>query len=79
MIARFKTPSLRNLGMSGPYFHNGSSKSLKESLVHYQSISEKVRKNKVRNPAPQLRPMQLTDRDIDDLKAFLESLNEDYD
>lgn len=79
MVARFKTPTLRNLGMSNPYFHNGASNSIKESVEHYQKFSEMIRQNKVKNPAPQMRMMRLTDQDVDDLSKFLETLNENYD
>jgi cytochrome c peroxidase len=79
MVARFKTPSLRNLGMSNPYFHDGSSQTIKETLVHYKDFSQKVRQKKVKNPAPQMRMMKITDEDIENLKAFLESLNENYE
>ena len=33
----FKTPSLRNLSLTAPYFHNGSAKSITETLVVYNN------------------------------------------
>ena len=79
MLARFKTPSLRNLSFSDPYFHNGSSKSLKSVLKHYQEMSTLVRKAQVVNPAPQMRALMINEKDIADLEAFLKSLDEDYE
>lgn len=79
MAARFKTPSLRNLGMSEPYFHDGSARTIEETLVHYRDFSEKVRMGEVVNPAPQMRMMRISDQDIEDLKAFIDSLNENYE
>lgn len=79
MIARFKTPTLRNLSMSTPYFHNGKFKTLKDSIVHYQKMSDLLRAGKMRNPAPQMRMMHLNSKDISDLEAFMNALNENYD
>jgi cytochrome c peroxidase len=79
MAGRFKTPTLRNLGMSNPYFHDGSASTIKETLTHYQNFARKVRQRTIANPAPQMRMMRISDQDIEDLNAFLESLNEDYD
>jgi cytochrome c peroxidase len=79
MVARMKTPTLRNLSMSNPYFHDGYGKDLKAVLIHYRDFSEKVRKGEVLNPAPQMRMMQMSDEDISNLEAFLKALNEDYD
>ena len=36
-IGKFKTPSLRNLGFTAPYMHDGRFGSLGEVLSHYQS------------------------------------------
>ena len=35
----FKVPSLRNIAMTGPYFHNGATASLEDAVLmmgHYQ-------------------------------------------
>jgi cytochrome c peroxidase len=34
-LGAFKTPSLRNIGQTAPYFHNSSAKSLKEAIDYY--------------------------------------------
>lgn len=78
-VARFKTPSLRNLGHSGPYFHNGQASTLFETIKHYKDVAEISREGYLRNGAPQLRGINLADEDIKNLEAFLFSLNEDYE
>ncbi len=35
MCGAFKVPSLRNVAVSGPYFHNGSIKTLREAVALY--------------------------------------------
>jgi cytochrome c peroxidase len=79
MIARIKTPSLRNLGHSVPYLHNGSKSTLTEVIDLYISSSELKRQGKLRNGAPQLRMMSIKNEDKPSLKAFLDSLNENYE
>lgn len=36
-LAKFKTPSLRNIEITGPYMHDGRFKTLKQVLEHYNS------------------------------------------
>ncbi len=79
MIARFKTTTVRNLGHSNPYFYNGSAKTIEDAVRHYKTVSDLMRKGELRNPAPQLRGISITEEDIKSLTAFLESLNENYE
>ncbi len=77
-IALFKTPSLRILGQSDPYMHDGSRDSLGATLFFYREMFEATAKGLVRNPDPSMNGPALDSRDIRHLEAFLESLNEDY-
>ncbi|HTQ97742.1 MAG TPA: hypothetical protein VMH89_13110, partial [Candidatus Acidoferrum sp.] len=77
-IALFKTPSLRDLGHSDPYFHTGRMKSIGDAIKFYQNFSSKARIGKVRNAAPELAEVSLDDAALAPLAAFLRSLNEDY-
>ncbi|MBS0155361.1 MAG: hypothetical protein JSS38_12245 [Nitrospira sp.] len=77
-IARFKTPSLRDLGHSAPFMHNGQFDSLDDVLEFYQEVSDLARNGTLRNGATQLRGIALKPADIVPLAAFLKSLNEDY-
>lgn len=78
-LGRIKTPTLRNLNHSEPYFHNGKAKTTLEVLDHYQNVSKLKRRGKLRNGANQMRMLNLSEQDKKDLAAFLETLNSDYD
>ena len=76
---RFKTPTLRSLGQSGPYLHSGESADLKEVLQLYFEISHRQRRGEIKNGDPFLNAMHIMPHDFAALEAFLNSLNEDYD
>jgi cytochrome c peroxidase len=65
----FKTPSLRNVALTGPYMHDGSLKTLVD-VVNYYSAGGFYSPNK----SDLLRPIELTDQEKQALVAFLESL-----
>src|SRR6266851_3529370 len=69
-IASFKTPSLRNVLVTGPYFHDGSQETLWDVSDHYN------KGDGLQNPYldEDIQPLALTEGDIDDLVAFLASL-----
>ena len=69
-IASFKTPSLRNVLVTGPYFHDGSQETLWDVSDHYN------KGDGLQNPYldEDIRPLALTEGDIDDLVAFMASL-----
>ena len=77
-IAAFKTPSLRNLGHSAPYMHNGSLKDLASTVSIYQVLSIQTREGMVRNPDPDIANINIQAEDAEIITAFLQSLNEDY-
>lgn len=79
MIAKFKTPSLRNLNHSAPYFHNGSSPHLYHLLHQYKRASDLMRKGELRNGDVRLKSVKLFHHEIHSLVPFLESLNEEYE
>ena len=68
-MSAFKTPSLRSVELSGPYFHDGSVATLKEA-VRYMASGGKADPNK----SPLLVPTGLTEAEIDKVVAFLNSL-----
>jgi cytochrome c peroxidase len=78
-IARFKTPGLRDLGHADPYLHDGGLDSLEAVIGQYLQTSEMVRSGRLRNGARELKQTHIRGKDIAPLKAFLESLNEDYE
>ncbi len=74
-MGAFKTPTLRNVELTAPYMHDGSLKTLKDVIIHYNNggvtpIGAKV------NPylSGGIRPLNLTDSQIDDLIAFMKAL-----
>jgi len=78
-VALFKTPTLRGLGHSHPYLHNGSKDSLEEVVQFYIKTSALARAGQLRNAAPELADIRLREEDIAPLAAFLRALNEDYE
>src|SRR5713101_4170476 len=69
-IAAFKTPNLRNVLVTGPYFHDGSQETLWDVVDHYN------KGDGLQNPYldVDIQSLALTEGDIDDLVAFLASL-----
>ncbi len=69
-IASFKTPSLRNVLVTGPYFHDGSQETLWDVMDHYN------KGDGLQNPYldEDIQPLALTEQEIDDVVAFMASL-----
>ena len=68
--ASFKTPNLRNVLVTGPYFHDGSQETVWDVMDHYN------KGDGLKNPwlDEDIQPLALTEHDIDDVVAFLASL-----
>ena len=83
---QFKVPGLRNVALTAPYMHNGHFATLRDVVKHYSEIdvtalhqahvyagdvfAEAVPTDTV------LQPLKLSEQEISDVVAFLESLNE---
>ena len=78
-IAQFKTPTLRDLADSDPYFHNGSKLTLADAVNLYILTSQLARQGLLRNPPLEFSNMSISSDDVPALVAFLMSLTEDYD
>jgi hypothetical protein len=78
-IAKFKTPMLRDLEDSAPYFHNGSAIKFNDVVSFYVNSSTLARKGLLRNAPAEFQNMSISDSDVQALAAFLASLTEDYD
>jgi len=73
---QFKTPTLRNIALTAPYMHDGRFETLQEVIEHYNSGG---------HPSATVDPLMkfqgvglgLSEQDIDDLVAFLETLTDD--
>src|SRR5437879_3476669 len=68
--AAFKTPGLRNVLVTGPYFHDGSQATLWDVMDHYNKGAG------LQNPYldDDIQSLALTEGEIDDVVAFLASL-----
>jgi cytochrome c peroxidase len=78
-IAEFKTPTLRDLEDSAPYFHNGSKLTFTDVVTFYLNTSQLARQGALRNAPPEFKSMSISQDDVAPLAAFLKSLTEDYD
>jgi cytochrome c peroxidase len=77
MIATFKTPTLRNLAYTSPYFHDGSISTLEETVSQIIRLSEMARAGLIREADDELKRVRITSADVASLVAFLNALNDD--
>ncbi|MGB6650522.1 MAG: cytochrome-c peroxidase [Bacteroidota bacterium] len=78
---KFKVPTLRNIGLTAPYMHNGIFPTLREVVLFYSTrdigpwpppeVKENVN-------TEELGDLGLTSREIDDIVAFLKTLDDGY-
>lgn len=69
-IASFKTPNLRNVLITSPYFHDGSQQTLWDVMDHYN------KGDGIKDPwlDADMQPLALGEPEIDDVVAFLATL-----
>ena len=72
---QFKTPTLRNVKRTAPYMHTGEFATLTETVDHCGSMDESIEEGEHSEVIPS--SAELTDADIADLVAFLESLTDE--
>jgi cytochrome c peroxidase len=65
----FKTPTLRDVALTAPYFHDGSAKTLKEVVAHYNKGGEVKT-----DLSPNIKPLNLSEQEMSDIVAFMEAL-----
>ena len=63
----FKTPTLREVGQTAPYFHDGSLATLEDVVAHYRRPPA--------DPGSEIVPLELSDREAAQLAAFLRGLS----
>ena len=68
----FRTPSLRNIGNTAPYFHDGSKKTLRDVLENYIKGGENPDKTGL---AKEVKPLDLNEQEIESLLDFLNTLS----
>jgi cytochrome c peroxidase len=71
-FGEFRVPGLRGVGQTAPYMHNGSLRTLRDVVRFYSELDE----DRLHADGEKiLKPLRLTDGEISDLVAFLESLS----
>jgi cytochrome c peroxidase len=74
-LGAFKTSTLRDIAVTAPYMHDGSLKTLRDVVVHYNNGGVTNKDDLVNDfLSGGIRPLNLTDEQIDDLVAFMEAL-----
>jgi cytochrome c peroxidase len=71
-VGAFRTPSLRNVELTAPYFHDGSAATLEDVVRYYVKGG-----NPNANRDWQLEPVSLTETEQHELVAFLKALTSD--
>ena len=70
-LGRFKTPTLRNVGATAPYMHDGRFRTLEEVIRHYNAGGAPGA-----TPDSGVRPLGLNDRETQALAEFLRALQD---
>jgi cytochrome c peroxidase len=74
-LGAFKTSTLRNIAVTAPYMHDGSLATLRDVVDHYNNGGVTNKDDKVNDfLSGGIRPLNLSEQQINDLVAFLESL-----
>lgn len=83
-IGKYRVPTLRHLTLTGPYYHDGSRATLRDVLEDYNRGGRLTRSGPYEgdgsdhpNKHPLLTPLGLSERDLDDLEAFLHTLTDE--
>ena len=71
-MGAFRAPTLRNIGVTAPYMHDGSVPTLEAAISHYatRGVASPLR-------SPRLKGFTLTTQETRDLVAFLNALTDD--
>ena len=71
-IGAFKTATLRDVELTGPYMHNGSLRTLLDVVRFYNEGGQKNQ-----NLSNKIHPLELNEREINQLVEFLRALTSD--
>ena len=71
----FRTPTVRNAALTAPYMHDGSLKTLRQVIDHYEKVSNE--KEKHPKMSIFMLPFKLNEQEKEDLEAFLHALTGD--
>jgi cytochrome c peroxidase len=82
-VGKFRTPSLRDVSFTGPWFHHGNFPTMKDVILFYNlgnpsPIQKKylgVRDSLLPKTSPLLSKLNLTDKEVDALVAFMQAIS----
>jgi cytochrome c peroxidase len=75
LIGAWRTPSLRDVALTGPYMHDGVYATLRDVVVHYNNGGMHTLGGETLGTIDsKIKVLNLTDQEIDDLVAFLGTL-----
>jgi cytochrome c peroxidase len=77
LTGSWKTPTLRNVALTGPYMHNGMFETLEEVVQHYNTAAKDFEGQWIGELSKDIVELNLTDQEVADLVAFLETLTGD--
>ncbi len=72
----FKTPTLRNIGKTGPYMHNGGYKTLQEVMEFYNKGGGKGFGLRTENQTLSDVPLNLSEKEMSEIIDFLNALSD---
>ncbi|WP_294199331.1 cytochrome c peroxidase [uncultured Chryseobacterium sp.] len=72
----FKTPTLRNIGKTGPYMHNGGYKTLQEVMEFYNKGGGKGFGLRTENQTLSDAPLNLSEKEMSEIIDFLNALSD---
>jgi cytochrome c peroxidase len=78
---KFKVPTLRNIALTAPYFHNGVVKTLKEAVQFYnERDSGKFGKPETEDNLNKedLGNLKLSEQEVNDIVSFMQTLTDGY-
>lgn len=73
----FKTPSLRNVELTGPYMHSGGFATLKQVVEFYDRGGDFTQTTNFHNAPPLMTPLALTPDEVDAVVAFMLALTDE--
>ena len=76
---KFRVPQLYNLGDADFYFHGSSKQTLREVVEYFNEGIPENERVPISQIARQIRPLNLTEEEMDDLTAFLDNGLKDPD
>jgi cytochrome c peroxidase len=71
-FGEWRVPGLRNVAQTAPYMHNGSLATLRDVVKHYSEMNEE---RLHADGERLLKPLKLSEREVEELVTFLESLS----